>query len=126
MATLVNEGLEVRAKLTNGVYSGASYYFTDYVLGSVAGTEAITRVLSDMTVITTNGGARAAATTSYVADYKAQWVHTFTFTGDLTIYNIGIVNATDEMLMWHEFATPVVVHNGETAQITVTETEGRA
>lgn len=126
MATLVNEGLVVRAKLTNGVYSGANYYFTDYVLGSVASTETTSRVLSDMTVISTSGGSRAAATTSYVADYKAQWVHTFTFTGDLTIYNMGIVNATDEMLMWHEFTTPIVVHNGETAQITVTETEGRA
>jgi hypothetical protein len=126
MATLVNEGLVVRAKLTNGVYSGADYYFTDFVLGSVAGTEAVARVLADMTVITTNGGARAAATCSYEASYKAKWVHTFSFTGDLTIYNIGIVNATNEMLMWHEFTSPVVVHNGETAQITVTETEGRA
>lgn len=126
MATLVNQGLMVRAKLTNGVYSGATYYFTDYVLGSVASTETAARVLADMTVITTSGGARAAATTSYVADYKAQWVHTFSFTGDLTIYNMGIVNVNNEMLMWHEFTTPIVVHNGETAQITVTETEGRA
>jgi hypothetical protein len=126
MATLVDQGLEVRAKLTNGVYSGSTYYFEEYVLGSVARTEANARVLADMTVITTNGGQRHTATTSYVADHKAQWVHTFSFTGDLTIYNMGIVNVNDEMLMWHEFTTPIAVHNGETAQITVTETEGRA
>ena len=126
MATLVNEGLVVRAKLTNGVYSGANYYFTDFVLGSVAGTEAVARVLSNMTVITTNGGQRAAATCTYEANYKAKWVRTFSFTGNLTIYNLGIVNANNEMLMWHEFASPVAVHNGETAQITVIETEGRA
>lgn len=126
MATLVNEGLVVRAKLTNGVYSGGNYPFTDYVLGSVAGTEAVTRVLADMTVITTNGGQRATAAATYVASYKAQWQHTFAFSGDLTIHNMGIVNVNNEMLMWHEFTTPIIVHNLESAQITVTETEGRA
>jgi hypothetical protein len=123
MPTLLNEGLVERAKLTNGVSTDP---FDEFVLGSAAVGEAAARVLADMTVITTSGGERAAATTSYVADYQSRWSHLFSFTGTLNIYNMMIVNTGNKGLMWHEWPTPIIVHNGETAQITCTELEGRA
>ena len=131
MATLVNEGLTGRAKLTGGILGTA---FTKYVLLYNAGgipSEASTVGYSDIVddIINSNGGEKVTVSSiTYVADYKTQWQHTFSFTGDLTIQGIGIINTdvSPKLLMYHVWTTPIVVHNLETAQITSTETEGRA
>ena len=129
MATLVNEGLTGRAKLTGGITGTA---FTKYVLiGTGLPVEAETVGYSDISAYLLSGSGGDPVTVSsitYVADYKTQWQHTFSFTGDLTIYGIGIINTdgSPKLLMYHVWTTPIVVHNLETAQITSTETEGRA
>lgn len=76
------------------------------------------------TEITTNGGARAAATTAYEADYKAKWSKTFNFTGALAINEYGVFNAASAgtMLLRKKLATTKNVANGESLQITVTLT----
>jgi hypothetical protein len=130
MATLVNEGLTARAKLT-GAIAGCSG-FTKYVLleGEIP-VEAATVGYSDILahIIASAGGeAVTVSSITYVADYKTQWQHTFSFTGDLTITGMGIINTdgSPKLLMYHKWTTAIVVHNLETAQITSTETEGRA
>ena len=130
MATLVNEGLTGRAKLTGGITGTA---FTKYVLiGTGLPAEAATVGYADIQthLLSGNGGGPVTVSSiTYVANYKTQWQHTFSFTGDLTIYGIGIINTDDgspKLLMYHVWTTPIVVHNLETAQITSTETEGRA
>ena len=73
MATLVNKGLEMKAKLLNGVSTAP---FTYIALGSGTTAEANDQTAL-VTEITTNGGARAAATCEYEADYKAKWMVVF-------------------------------------------------
>jgi hypothetical protein len=118
----VNEGLEYRAKLANGQSTDP---FTYFVLGSETTAEDITNTYATMTVISTNGGEKKAATCTYVADYQAQWVVDFTFTGPLTINSYAIVNTANKMLCRHKFATTKTVSTGETMRITVTKTESR-
>jgi len=124
MATLVNKGLEMKAKLLNGV---ASTPFTYIALGSGTTAEA-----NDQTAlaneISTNGGARAAATCEYEADYKAKWTKTFNFTGSLSINEVGIFDAAADgnMLMRHKFSATKSVEDGDSLQIIIKETESRA
>lgn len=125
MATLVNEGLVVRAKLTCGNATGATS-FTKIALTNTTYAEAATVAYADISsyIITTNGGAEAVCDThAYEANYKAKWVHLFSFSGDLSIYAIILLNTDDALLMYHLLPVHIEVHNGETAQITITETE---
>ena len=127
MATLVNEGLVERAKLTCG--ATASPFIQYALLGVGLPAEAATVGYSDISavILAGSGSDRVTATThAYEANYKAKWVHTFTFTGTKTIYGIAILNVDNDVLMYHALPVQIEVHDGETAQITVTETEGRA
>ena len=89
MATVVNKGLEMIAKLIGGVSTDKMQYVA---LGSGTTDEA-----NDQTAlvaeITTNGGQRAAGTCSYEPDYKFKVTKTFSFTGTLAINEIGIFDA---------------------------------
>ena len=127
MATLTNAGLTAKAKLLNGTDSVAP--FTYIALGSGDTAEANDQTTL-VTEITTNGGARAAATCSYEADYKAKWVKTFSFTGSLSINEVGIFNDDGDpagtMLMRHKFSATKAVEDGDSLAITIKETESRA
>jgi hypothetical protein len=124
MATITNKGLEIKAKLLNGV---ASTPFTYVALGSGTTDEANDQTAL-VTEITTNGGARAAATCEYEADYKAKWTKTFNFTGSLSVNEVGIFDAASNgnMLMRHKFSATKSVENGDSLAITIKETESRA
>jgi len=79
-----------------------------------------------MTEITTNGGEKVLANSiAYEADYKAKWIHTFTFTGSLAIQQAAIVNTAEKMLVYHKFGAVKNVENGETLQLTFVMTESR-
>jgi len=123
-ATITNKGLEIKAKLLNGV---ASTPFTYVALGSGTTYEANDQTAL-VTEITTNGGARAAATCEYEADYKAKWTKTFNFTGSLSVNEVGIFDAASNgnMLMRHKFSATKSVENGDSLAITIKETESRA
>lgn len=126
MATLVNKGLEMKAKLVIGV---ASNEFKWIALGSGTTAEANGQTAL-VTEITTNGGARMIADTiAYEADYKAKLIATWTFTGDLSINECGIFDQLavgGNMLMRHKFAETKSVHNTDTLQLTLREIESRA
>jgi hypothetical protein len=118
MATITNAGKLAVAKLLNGVDSVAA--FTYMATGSGSTAEAATQTAL-VTENTANGSGRAAATCSYVADYKARFVNTFNFTGAVTIREIGIFNAPSAgtMLLRHVLTADKVYSNGESVEITV-------
>jgi hypothetical protein len=118
MVKVTNAGLLILAKLCNGTDAPAA--FTYMALGTGDNAEDAADVALE-TEITTNGGERVAATCSYEADYKAKWIKTFTFTGDLAIREMGIFNAAAgvTLLLRHVWAAVKNVANGETMQITV-------
>lgn len=121
MAITTNVGLEMMARLTCGVSAPAA--FTYMAIGSGSTAEAATQTAL-VTEITTNGGARAAATCSYVATGISQWLKTFNFTGNVTLYEIGIFNASSagSMLIRHVLTASKSYVNGESVEITITNT----
>ena len=124
MATVVNKGLEMIAKLVGGVSTDKMQYVA---LGSGTTAEANDQT-GLVTEITTNGGARAAGTCSYDADYKFKVVKTFTFTGDLAINEIGIFDAASSgnMLLRGKLSAAKNVGDADSLQVTVTVTFARA
>jgi len=95
MAVLTNEGLKRKAELVNGVSTDAFKYCA---LGRSDKAEAN----DDSTLgdeITTGGAARALATLSYEADYKAKWIKQWSITATLAIEEAAIFdNATLEIV----------------------------
>ena len=130
MATLVNKGLEMTARVLNGTFGGTPTFAapTYMALGSNATAENVTDTALN-TEITTDGGARASATVAYEASYKSTWVHTFNFTGTLAINECGIFDGAtpgagnSNMLMRHVFAAPKNVINGDSLQLTIKDTQ---
>ena len=125
MATLVNDGLERRARR---MFADTCGNFQYCALGTDATAEANDQS-NLIAEISTSGAARMVADTmQYVADYKAQWIAQWTITGTIGINETGIFDssANGTMLMRHKFAAQKNVINGDTLQLTFTETESRA
>ncbi|OQB10545.1 MAG: hypothetical protein BWY21_00304 [Parcubacteria group bacterium ADurb.Bin216] len=125
MATIVNAGLTEVAKLIVGADSPVA--FTYIALGSGTTAEANDQTAL-VTEITTNGGERASATASYEADYKGKLVKTFSFTGPLSVNEVGVFNdaSAGDMLLRHKFASTKAVENGDTLEVTVKTTVARS
>jgi hypothetical protein len=124
MATLVNSGLEKKAKLLNGV-STTPIKWIAIGIGTAAEANDQTALDSE---ITTGGGARALATLSYEADYKAKWEHTFTFTSTFDVIELGLFDQLSiggNMLMRHKFSVARHVESTDTLEIAIRETESR-
>ena len=119
MVTVTNTGLVALSKLANGVDSLDP--FTYMGLGSSSTLEAATQTTL-ISEIVANGGERASATCTYVADYTAKWVVTFTFTGNVTINECAIFNAASVgvMLIRHVFANTKSLVNGDKLELTIT------
>lgn len=124
MAILTDAGLEAVARLINGVSAGAAFTYMALGSGSTAESASQTALVSENT---TNGAARAAATCTYEATGISKWVKTFNFTGASTLREIGIFNAasTGTMLIRHVLAADKVYANGESVEITITNTLSR-
>lgn len=118
MSTLMNTGKAEIAKLMNGVDTPTA--FTYMAIGSGSTAEAATQTAL-VTEITTNGGARAAATCAYVANYTARWTRLFEFSGNVTLREVGIFNASSggDMLLRHVYAADKTYINGESVEIIV-------
>ena len=129
MATLVDKGLEMMARVLNGTFGGTPTFAapTYMALGSGVTAES-TSDTALVTEITTDGGERAVATVGYEASYKSTWVKTFNFTGTLAINECGIFDGAtpgagnSNMLMRHKFAATKNVINGDSLQLTIKET----
>lgn len=125
MATLVNAGLEYKAKILIGV-SASEFKWVALGTGSTAEANDQTALVTE---ITTNGGARMIADTiAYEADYKAKLISTWSFSGNLAIFECGVFDQLavgGNMLMRHKFALVKNVENGDSLQLTIKETESR-
>lgn len=112
---VVNAGLTWLAKLVNGTETN----FFEYI---AIGTGTTAPAAGDTTLeaeITTGGGERASATTSYEADYKAKWVHTFNFTATFAVTEAGILDsAVGGNLLCRNTFTAKNVENGDSLEIT--------
>lgn len=118
MALVTNYGL---TKIPAYVMQSTVGYFGWMALdGGVTVEAAATTALTSE--ITTNGGGRAAATRAYEADYKATFYKLFTFTGDLSIYGVGIADSASASSatigIVHKYASVRNVANLETCAIT--------
>jgi hypothetical protein len=121
---VVNDGLEYLARYCNQSTVG---YFAWLAWDSGATVEAAgtTALTSEHTLY---GLARALATVSYEASYKAVWQKTFSITGTCTAKGIGLFNQLavgGKMLLCHAFAADKNFENGETVQLTVKLTFAR-
>ena len=91
MATLVNDGLKRKAELFNGV-STTPFKYMALGLSDMAEANDQSTLGNE---ITTLGGERSLADTlAYEADYKAKLIETWTFTGALSIFELGIFDGT--------------------------------
>lgn len=112
---LVNDGLKRRAELANGVSTTPFKYLA---LGRNADAEADDQsTLGDE--ITTLGGARALATCTYEADYKAKWNHLWTFSGVLGFNEYAVFDHATLQIVedcedaWDELVDPDVVSTAD-------------
>lgn len=125
MATLVNDGLEKKAKLLNGESTDPIKWIA-IGIGLTAEANDQGALIDE---ILTGGGERALATLSYEADYKAKWEHTFTFSATFDVIELGLfdqIAVGGTMLMRHKFTVARHVESTDTLQITVREVESRA
>lgn len=109
------------ASKINGVSTTAAYTYMATGSGSTAESAAHTALVTENTL---NGSARATATCTYESVGIAKLVKTFTFTGAVTVREIGIFNAASAgiMLCRHLLSADKVYANGESVEITITET----
>lgn len=111
IGTTTNNGLEETAKLINGVSSNPFKYIA---IGS--GSNAENEEDSELqTEITTNGGQRTEATCSYEEGNKAKWEVLFNFTGEVTVREVGIFNASENGIIFARKVLPenIIVNNGD-------------
>ncbi|WMW22734.1 hypothetical protein RE476_02630 [Methanolobus mangrovi] len=121
MTTIPDAGLD---RVANLIASDFTYMAT----GSSSTAEATTDTAlgSENTL---NGSARDVAGTITAPATEAtgvtKWVHTFNFTGAVTIREIAIFNASDDMLIRNVLTADKNYVDGESVTITVTHTQQR-
>lgn len=120
---ITDAGLVEKAKLLNGISTAP---FTVMALGSGSAAPAAEQT-ELATEITTNGGARKEATVGYEAGNKAVWSAVFSFTGPLTVRELGILNnlSGGTLYLRHVWDADKNVENGENILFTVRSTETR-
>jgi hypothetical protein len=119
MATITDKGLELSAKLLNGVSVAP---FTALAIG-----EGTTAEANGQTALVTEY-LRGAATCTYEADYKAVWSKAFSIGASKTITEVGVFDnnlSGGNMLLRHKLATTKSVDNGDTLTVTVKVTTAR-
>jgi hypothetical protein len=120
---IMDVGLAEKAKLLNGI---STTPFMWMALGT-SGTAPVATQTALGAEITTNGGARKAATCGYETGYITVWSAVFSFTGSLAIHELAILNALTGGVMYLRHVWPAVknVENGENILFTVRSTETR-
>jgi len=118
MSTLMNVGKAAIAKRLNGVDSIDPFLYIAIGSGSTAEAATQTALVAE---ITTNGGARALATLSYVANYIARWTHIFEFTGNVILREVAVFNAISGgiMLLRHVYAADKEYIDDESVELII-------
>jgi hypothetical protein len=124
MVTLVDVGLAAVAKMINGAETIAAFTYMATGSGTTDESTSQTALIAENT---SNGASRGAATCTYETLGISKWVRTFTFTGSVTINELGIFNASSggTMLMRHKLAATKSYSDGESVEITLTNTSSR-
>lgn len=109
------------ASRINGSGAEAAFTYLAIGIGTTAAAIGDTALQSE---ITTNGGARAAATASRVTtdttNDTARLVYTWTFTGSFAVTEAGALNAASVgVLLNRQVFTAVNVVSGDSLQVTV-------
>ncbi len=92
--------------------------------GTGAGAESSGSTALD-TENTQYGAQRAAATVTYVSLGISQWSILYAFTGPVTIRELGIFNDDNEMFLRHVLSENKTYADGESVEITITNTNVR-
>lgn len=118
MSTLMNVGKAAIAKRLNGVDSIDPFLYIAIGSGSTAEAATQTALVAE---ITANGGARALATVSYVANYIARWTHIFEFTGNVILREVAVFNAISGgiMLLRHVYAADKEYIDDESVELII-------
>lgn len=124
MVTITNIGVETAARMLANVSPAAA--FTYLATGTGSGAESI----SDTALGAENtlyGAQRAAATCSFVSPGTTQWTKLFTFSGAVTIREVGVFNASSNgnMFLRLLLAQNKTYSDGESVQITITNVASR-
>lgn len=112
-----NLGLAECAKLSGDSLGGTAFLALALGSDNTANDPTQTTLIAE---ITTNGGERAAATvssqTTAVADDTARYIHQWTFSGALTIQEVGIFNnaVAAGVMLGRLIIGPVTVASGDT------------
>jgi hypothetical protein len=124
MATITDAGLAVVAKRLNGSGADAAFTYIATGSGSTAESTSHTALVAENTA---NGSARATATCTQENTGDSKWVKTFTFTGNVTVREISIQNAPSggTMYLRHVLASNREYENGQSLEITITNTTSR-
>jgi hypothetical protein len=124
MATITDAGLTVVAKRLNGSGADAAFTYIATGSGSTAESTSHTALVAENTA---NGSARATATCTQENTGDSKWVKTFNFTGNVTVREIGIFNAPSggTMFLRHVLASDREYENGQSLEITITNTTSR-
>lgn len=119
MATITDAGLATIARRVNGSGTDNPFQYVATGTGSTAEGTTHTALVAENTA---NGSARAIGTCTYEAVGVSKWVRTFAFTGNVTVREIGIFNASvaGTMLLRHVLAADRVYQSGQSLEITIT------
>lgn len=108
-------GLGYMAKNLNGVDSNAFVYMA-------TGTGATAFATSDTALENENsasGAGRKAATCTFISPGTARWNALFSFTGDVTVREIGLFDSENNLLYRRVLAENEIYHDGGAMEYTV-------
>jgi hypothetical protein len=125
MATITDAGITAVARRLNGSGADAAFAHIATGTGSTAESTSQTALVTENTA---NGSGRATATCTQENTGDSKWVRTFNFTGNVTVREIGIFNAPSAgtMLLRHVLASDRAYENGQSLEITITNTTSRS
>jgi hypothetical protein len=119
---VTNVGLEYLAKNANGV-ADTEFLYMALGTGSTAASATDTALGSENTLY---GSARKQATCTYSATGIATWEALFSFTGNVTVREIGIFDASNRLLYRRVLADNKPYSDAMAARFTVSMTFQRA
>lgn len=121
---LTNTGLEYILKDITGLAT-SNFVYMAIGSGSTAFTTSNTTLANENTLY---GSARKAATCSFVSPATARWTALFSFTGDVTVREIGLFDAASggHMLYRRVLSANESYHDGGSMEYTVDITLTRA
>jgi hypothetical protein len=124
MGTTSDKGLESMARMINGVSAPAAFTRIANGTGSTAEANNQTALVTENTLY---GAARKVATCTFTSPATATWDALFSFTGNVTVRELGIFNAASsgDMLYRRLLASNRSYVDGDSMEVIITHTFAR-